>query len=264
MHARVCSTWREAAKKTLVPLSELVIDRVSSFNAMRVMSTALPNLQQISIHHLGPQQRFINGEDPGKGIAAATADYTIHDIDILSNFRKLRFLNFFKVPLNGRYPVLFDFPLLRVLRIYDCAHLKLDLEMLVEGLPSLEELDIDAYLTGNINSLRVLRDTLKKVCIEDCRKIRGTFMDLADFPCLKELHLYATTVTGDIRDINGSDFPALERIRLPKTVAGGLDYEFQNISEVPSFMHAIHLLMQRKIIPLDWTWTLSQAFRWGL
>ena len=250
MRARVCTSWREAAKKALVPLSKFDVNSVRSYNAMRAMSTALPNLQQISIYPLGDlghEQRYINGEDPSEGFAVATASWTSHDINIVYNFRNLLCLAIFKAPLNGRYPFLFDFPLLRALFICDCEHLKFDLEML-EGLPSLEELDCDSNprLTGNINSLRVLRDTLERVKIVRCGRIRGNFMDLADFPHLRELSLYYTEVTGDIRDISGNDFPALDDIFLPKTVAGGERYEFQRISEVPSFMQAIHLLIQRE------------------
>ena len=248
MRARVCTSWREAAKKTLVPQTKLlVVDSLRSYNTVRVMSTALPNTQQILIESLGPEQRFIDGEDPDEEGAAVTTNWTSHDINIVSNFRNLLCLAIFKAPLNGRYPVLFDFPLLRVLRIHDLGHLKFDLEML-EGLPSLEELcSREALrLTGNVNSLRVLRDTLERVEIVGSGNIRGNFMDLADFPWLWELIFYDTGVTGDIRDISGSNFPALESIVLPETVVGGVDYKFQHISEVPSFMHTIHLLMQRQ------------------
>ena len=34
MHARVCTTWREAAKKTLVPLTEFVVASARSYNAI--------------------------------------------------------------------------------------------------------------------------------------------------------------------------------------------------------------------------------------
>jgi hypothetical protein len=70
-------------------------------------------------------------------------------------------------------------------------------------------------------------------------------MDLADFPRLMVLDLGETNVTGDIRDIKGHDFPALERLNLTESVHGGQCYEVQSIAEVPSFMHAIHLLLQR-------------------
>ena len=265
MRARVCASWREAAKKTLVPLSDFDVDSVSSFNAMRVMSTALPNLQQISIHPLGPGQRFINGEDPDEEGAAETANYAAHDINIVSNFRKLREMRIYcadEAPLNGRYPVLFNFPLLRVLSIQDLGYLKIDLEML-EGLPSLEEFDCTCRsLTGNLNSLRVVRDTLEKVRIAS-GNISDNFMDLADFPRLRELNLILTDVTGDIRNIGRGDFPALESIVLPDTVAGGVDYELQHISEVPSFMHAIHLLLQRNSMMFHKE-RLSTGFNWEL
>jgi hypothetical protein len=111
MHARVCCTnWRDAAKKTLVPLTEFEVNSVRKYNAMRVMSTALPNLQQISLHYLGRRRKYSDGEDPNEGIVAKTANYTPRDIDIISRFSKLRILEIHLASLNGRYPVFFNFP----------------------------------------------------------------------------------------------------------------------------------------------------------
>ncbi len=64
----------------------------------------------------------------------------------------------------------------------------------------LKELDciMNSHLTGNINSLRVLKDTLEKVTINSCWNVEGNFIDLADFPHLKELNLRWTAMTGDI------------------------------------------------------------------
>jgi len=111
---RVCTTWRDAAKKTLVPLTEFKVDSVISYNAMRVMSTDLPSLQHLSISRLGYYyHKYSDGEEPDEEEAARTADCTNHDINIISNFTKLRSLEIDDAPLNGRYPVLFNFPLLR-------------------------------------------------------------------------------------------------------------------------------------------------------
>ena len=70
-------------------------------------------------------------------------------------------------------------------------------------------------------------------------------MDLADFPRLKKLELQGTAVTGDIRHIQDDDLPSMATFLLPSTVVGGVGHEFQRISEVPSFMHAIHPLLHR-------------------
>jgi len=88
-------------------------------------------------------------------------------------------------------------------------------------------------------------------------------MDTAVFPRLKKLDLNSTKVTGDIRDIGRKDFPALESLALPRTVHGGVGYEFQRISDVPSLMHTIHLLLQR-IPTLFENSSLSGAFSWSL
>eukprot|EP00984_Skeletonema_dohrnii_P035737 scaffold35868_cov261-Skeletonema_dohrnii-CCMP3373.AAC.1 len=268
MRARVCMTWRDAAKKTLVPLCQFRVDNVRAYNAMRVMSTALPNLQQLSITKLGNVHRdrhiYSDGEDPDEWMARRTVYYSAHDINIMSNFTKLRVLHIYEAPLNGSYPVLFSFPLLEKLSISDCQHLTWDLEML-QGLPSLKELDCRiSHMGGNLSSLRALKDSLEKVRINyHCRMISGSFMNLADFPRLRELDLNGTAVTGHIRDIHGQDFPALEDLTLPRTVHGGMKYEFQNISDVPSFMHTIHLLLQRIPTLFDIDERLP-AFYWRL
>eukprot|EP00984_Skeletonema_dohrnii_P034652 scaffold33624_cov191-Skeletonema_dohrnii-CCMP3373.AAC.1 len=244
MRARVCTTWRAAAKKTLVPMTGFSIYGLKSFNAMRVMASALPNLQQLSISNINGRHKYIDGEDPDGRRARDTANYTTHDINIISNFLKLCSLEIRGAHLSGRYPVLFTFPQLRKLSIKKCLYLKFDLEMLV-GTPLLKELRLidNLHLTGNLESLRALRDTLEKLV---------TFVRSVD-----------TSVTGDIRQIRGHDFPALENLSLPETVRGGACYKFQHISDVPSFMHAIYILVQRTpkvLIKIDaFNWSLSEA-----
>eukprot|EP00984_Skeletonema_dohrnii_P016873 scaffold7561_cov227-Skeletonema_dohrnii-CCMP3373.AAC.6 len=270
MRARVCTTWRDAAKKTLVPLTGFKVNSVRSFNAMRVMATALPNLQDIKIYSLVRGHIYASGEDPDERLARYHANDISHDINILSNFTKLRSLEIswtsvYTLLLNGRYPVLFNFPLLRILRI--CArHMKWDLEML-SAFPVLKELDLlsNPQLTGNLSSLRTLKDTLEKVTIEGCQRVHGNYMDLADFPRLKVLDLSETAVTVDIRDIREHSFPGLESLCLPSSVSGGSDYQFQSISDVPSFMHTIHVLLQRTPTLFEENdYDLSDAFGWSL
>eukprot|EP00984_Skeletonema_dohrnii_P033277 scaffold29298_cov152-Skeletonema_dohrnii-CCMP3373.AAC.10 len=89
--------------------------------------------------------------------------------------------------LNGRYPVLFNFPMLQRLKLSYCLFLKWDLDML-SGSPLLRELKLYTQpgLTGDLKSLRVMKNTLEKVDIQYCHKIHGNFMELADFPRLKK------------------------------------------------------------------------------
>jgi len=115
MRARVCTTWRDAAKKTLVPMTGFWIENVRSYNAMRVLSTALPNFQQLTIYGLGEGNKYTDGEDPDEETVAEAADAVAHDINIISNFRKLRELHIWGAPLIGRYPVLSNFPFLQKL-----------------------------------------------------------------------------------------------------------------------------------------------------
>jgi hypothetical protein len=263
MLARLNNKMREAAKKTIVPMADFYVDSLVKYNAMAVMTTALPNLQQITLGSLGHRHKYSDGEDPDERWAARTANlnFIASDIDIISNFRKLRILRMKDAPLNGRYPFLFNFPLLQLLDIRDCSYLKWDLEMLT-GLPLLTELHChnNRGLTGNINSLRVLKDSLEKVKIYDCH-VEGNFMDLADFPHLKMLNLMDTDVTGDVRDIGESDFSALEYLKLPNGVYGGTGYTFQRISDAPDVISALYPI--KKIRPnllkvKDWYGKLSE------
>lgn len=65
---------------------------------------------------------------------------------------------------------------------------------MLEGMPSLTELICidNSSLSGNIGSLRVLKETLERVDIHGCENVEGNFMDLADFPRLSELDLTGT------------------------------------------------------------------------
>ena len=260
---RVCKKWTEAVRKTIIPANEeFEVNSVEKYNTMGVMTRAMPNLQRITISYLGEGHKYIDGEDPDEERAAETADYITHDIEIMSNFRKLRILDI-EAPLNGRYPnLLSSFHFLEHLQIYDCSYLKWDLQMLA-GMPLLRVLDcfVNSSMTGNISSLRVLKSTLEKITLLDCPNVEGNFIDLADFPRLKHLNLQCTAVTGDIRDIGGNDFSTIEKFALPKSVVGGSDYEFQRVADVPDFMNEIyHLMTQIPCLLLFWNnnWKLAE------
>eukprot|EP00984_Skeletonema_dohrnii_P012948 scaffold5305_cov68-Skeletonema_dohrnii-CCMP3373.AAC.1 len=282
MRARCCKKWKEAAKNTMVPLTDFKVDSVRKYNAMAAMATALPNLQQITLGDLcayspdATNHKYVDGDDPDEEWAASTAGYTTHDIGVLSNFRNLRSLKIdtaeydayseSNAPLSGRYPFLFNFSLLmklsigppddadRGVNLFCPCSIRWDLEDL-RGLRFLKELHCNGsrYLSGNIRSLRVLKDTLEKVVIMNCgsqfvfrsSSVEGNFMDLADFPLLKVLNLTESAVTGDIGQIGQNDFMAIETIELPSGVYGGTYYKFQRISDVPGVVHAIYRLMKR-------------------
>jgi hypothetical protein len=236
----------------------------------------MPNLQQIylcgfeydgseseeSDEEMRVEHKYSDGEDPDEVHAARTANYTTYDIEIISNFSKLRILEVEHVALNGRYPFLFNsFPLLQKLSITGCVYLKWDLEMLA-GFPVLKTLTCVStnHLTGNINSLRVLKDTLEKVHIHFCPGVEGNFMDLADLPHLKRLDLLRTAVTGDIWDIGANDFSALEQLTLPQGVYGGRGSMLQQISDGPDLMRTLYVFNKQRPNLID---SLNESF-WEL
>jgi hypothetical protein len=259
---RVNMTWKDAAKKTIAPATDFLVNNERRYNAMNVMARVLPNLQQIELCALGEGHKYNDGEDPDEEEAARTANMPTHDIEILANFSKIRVLKIWEAFLNGRYPVFFNFPLLQRLIIAGCNNLKWDLEMLA-GLPMLKELDCvnNRCMTGNISSLGALKGTLETVFISNCPNVDGNFMDLADFPHLTCLVLECTAVTGDIRDIGDKDFSSLEYLRLPKGVYGGNGYELQRISDAPDLIRTLYLLNKQrpglKMSSLSFLWSLN-------
>eukprot|EP00577_Skeletonema_sp_RCC1716_P023483 CAMPEP_0113428750 /NCGR_PEP_ID=MMETSP0013_2-20120614/32045_1 /TAXON_ID=2843 ORGANISM="Skeletonema costatum, Strain 1716" /NCGR_SAMPLE_ID=MMETSP0013_2 /ASSEMBLY_ACC=CAM_ASM_000158 /LENGTH=213 /DNA_ID=CAMNT_0000317351 /DNA_START=385 /DNA_END=1027 /DNA_ORIENTATION=+ /assembly_acc=CAM_ASM_000158 len=106
-------------------------------------------------------------------------------------------------------------------------------------------------MTGNINSLRVLKDTLELVNFHRCSLVQGNFMDLADFPRLKELNLFQTAVIGDVRDVGERDFVTLETLTLPSGVYGGCHYEFERISDAPDVISALYSLKKTTPVSMD-------------
>jgi hypothetical protein len=119
---------------------------------------------------------------------------------------------------------------------------------MLAAFPLLQEFDSEHNygLTGDINSLRVLRGTLEKFRVVFCPRVEGNFMDLADFPHLKILDLEETDVTGDIRDIGDIDFSSLDRLELPRKVYGGHGYEFQRISDAHDLVRTVNLLKKQR------------------
>ena len=131
---------------------------------------------------------------------------------------------------------------------------------MLTGLP-LKELKCwnNGFLTGNINSLRVLKDTLIKIDINNCHNVEGNFMVLADFPHLKQVDFHFTAVTGDSREIGERDFQNLEEIELPRGVYGGCGHQFQRISDAPHIINSLcSIKKQRPTLFNDWYGELSE------
>ena len=269
----VCEKWRDAAKKTIPARVNFHVDSVNKYRAMVAMTTALPNVQNITLKrfYLPPRDddeyigraasssdRYAVGEDPDDNDLEAT-NVTTHDVNVISSFNNLHYLEISFARLNGRYPALFNFSLLQHLVIkLDCDNLKCDLIMLA-GLPSLKELVCDEVwqLTGDLGSLNVLKDNIEVVELSSCLKVTGNFIILADFPRLKRLDLSGTAVIGDIRDIGDDDFLHLDYLLLSDNIFGGQYHQFQSISEVQSFMDSVSPIL-RRFSNRDWVWLLSE------
>ena len=242
MCARVNRKLRDAAINTNVPNLDIIfnVNSVKKYNALAAMASALPlGLQQIEIGGLNENgQKYTDGEDPSE--IGSSGNFFSHNIDVLSNFRRLYELRVSSWSLlNGRYPCLFNFPHLEKLHLMSCC-LKWDLDML-KGLPSLKVLECtQGKVTGNIKSLSVLKDTLATLDLSNVRGVQGNLMDLSDFPHLTYLRLFGTAVKGDLREIGESDFVALEDLRLPRGIYGSCSRSFQRISDAPDLVAAVY------------------------
>ena len=247
MLARLTKKMKDAAMMTKVPLTTnrcdiFTVDCPQKFNAMSAMSTALPNLQQIHVCKKKRRfRRYSDGNDPDPVLQVAA------DIEILSSFRNLRELKIDGLwILNGRYPALFQFPLLQKLTITNCDSFEWDLGML-SGLRSLKELECkDGFITGNVSSLRSLKETLVKVHLAGGWRVQGNFMDLADFPHLENLDLTYTAVRGDMRDIHNLDFLSLKKLSLSSEIYGAEEYKFEHISDAADVAATVSLFMKHR------------------
>jgi hypothetical protein len=241
------------------------------------MATALPNLQHLELGYMCGDydvsrtiyHRYARGEDPdpgGEEEARSSSNDVMHNIDMVSNFTKLRVLKLEGASsLNGKYPYLFNFPLLQHLTVSNCGYLKWDLSVLA-GFPLLKEFHCarSQLLTCNISSLRVLKDTLESVTLEFCPKVEGNFMDLADFPQLKSLILcQMDSITGDIRGMSETTFPKLENLALPKNVYGGQEYKIMRISEAMDLIATIYSIKKQHCrhpsLFESFSWFLSES-----
>ena len=105
---RVSKKWGEAIKKA-VPHGDFSVNSVEKYDVMGVMTIALPNLQQIKLGGFhGIERKYSDGEGPDPDWdpnndewGTRTANCTTHDIEIMSNFNKLRILNIWDAPFNG-------------------------------------------------------------------------------------------------------------------------------------------------------------------
>ena len=127
---------------------------------------ALTDLQQLILSEPGEGEKFLSfqeGEHPISRIRFGPPPPHKFDLSIISKFKILQQLYLENLDdLNGIYPFLFQFLNLEKLRIYGGNFLKWVLNML-SGLPILQDLYVadNHHLTGNIKSLRVLKQTLK-------------------------------------------------------------------------------------------------------
>eukprot|EP00984_Skeletonema_dohrnii_P034205 scaffold33505_cov101-Skeletonema_dohrnii-CCMP3373.AAC.2 len=111
MRARVCRKWRQAARNTIVPLTEfiVVLPDTRQYNAMEAMTTSLSNLQQIVLQSLDYTRKNTSTtmERTHMKTKLSALPIILRNIGIVSNFTMLIHLAILGAPLNGRYPFLF-------------------------------------------------------------------------------------------------------------------------------------------------------------
>lgn len=207
------------------------------YAAVVSLTKTLPCLQQLSLHGVLWQDGRSALPSSEHWWSRESIWYSgtppMHDISIISQFKDLRNLYIpggdFQdgsggVFMSGIYPCLFNFPKLRVLNIGYASDLIWDLEML-SGLPVLEELLIwdNPRLTGDVKNLEIVKDTIRKIKLAGCEKVVGNLLYLSSFPQLEELHLWGTSVTGDLRQMPSNGFQKLQKMQLNTVTIDHID-----------------------------------------
>ena len=269
LRARVCKKWRDAARLTVVPPSRNIVDENcwkdvpdlyvrnrGAALALEWLSDALPGMNAINFDFALAETEDNYEIAEGGGVLDENA--RLIDLSVLSQFHGLQHLFLNETHFIGRMPFLFHFQHLKTLELVWNPGLQWDLDML-SGLPNLERL-LAAHnysLTGNIRSMRGLRETLVCFDVYRCNEIEGNLHDLADFPKLEELNLFGTKVAGDIREIGSTDFTAVKNVQLPSGVYGGDDY-FRRVGDASAVMYARCAWKKRNpSLFTDRQWSLS-------
>lgn len=260
----VCTKWKSAASKTFISptytkeyfklVVEPKINTARDCDRLIWLAHTFPNLQGIQLGVDHKKRDFIWREGiGGEDIEADTRyynkpmqTYPTYDVSLISTFRNLRVLELKTDGLmRGRYPCLFDFPMLETFKIEQVySKVQWDFSMLA-GFPQLKELDvsIDDQIEDDISNLRILKNTLQKVKLRFCDKVSGNYMVFADFPRLTTLDLdnEMPKLCGDIRDIKSTDFPSIEDIILPYNCTFGAS-KIERIADAKDCMLAVYNL----------------------
>jgi hypothetical protein len=252
---QVCKKWNEAVNT--LPIGYFLVDGPEKYMAMIATLRALPNLERVSLEYLG-RGVYTPPHDREEWVMMASQDHEL----LRGRLYSLTISDMFH-SVSSDYSVSFDYPHLEKLVIANCPYLEWDLMTLV-GLPSLTELICidNSSLTGNIHDLRVLKETLAKVVIYTCENVEGNFMDLADFPRLRELNLTGTAVSGDIRDIDENNFLDLTELDLPENVYGGNGYVFPTISTVHDFFQGLDARVIRLLATCTYNYKDYVSYLW--
>jgi len=258
-------SWKDVSRARLVNRNwrqnapSIPLYRIKNRNSALALKRASPFSKRISRIfcgiHRGDPLNFAKGKDSlpePRSHRQARAPRPIDLEACIANVEGLRELTLFGTNLNGFYPFLVQFRRLRVLVLSENYDLKWDLSTLA-NLPMLEVLHCkyNTHLTGNLRDVRALQSGLKQLDLSACGKIEGSLHDLADFPCLEVLCVLATKITGDVRNIRESDFPALEICKLGQSAIYGGGYYVDRITDVAPIIQGRYRLKKRMLKPND-------------
>ena len=239
LKARVCRRLREGAM--VMPITDIVaIDSALRGRNLLNIARALPMIHRLEIGTGADYLRAVPGEAP-------SASVDLYDVDLLDlcHFHHLKYLRLGDQLIGTHkwaYPHLFQIASLEHLDLGRGGRGVVRLKDL-SGLPNLKVFTSiqNDRLSGDLESLLHLKDTLEVLRLHVCRHVSGTLLALADFPLLRELHIPRTGVTGDIRDICPTQFPSLQILNVQGTeVYGGA---LTRIGDAPDIMAAYRRLM---------------------
>ncbi|OEU21405.1 hypothetical protein FRACYDRAFT_235028 [Fragilariopsis cylindrus CCMP1102] len=219
LQARVSKKWQEAAKLTMVPDTKhcflggqfyhgvYASSNQDWANALGWLSVALPRLDGLAF----------------RGTVSLPPDVST----VQQRFPELRHLTLSGTNLSGFHPSIFQFRNLISLDLRRNNEMEWDLESL-SGLPNLQKLQANSNLsmTGNLQSLTVLKNTLVSLSVEICPNM---------YECYWRY-----------REIGSNDFVSISELFLGDGIYGNVF--FDRIDDVPGIMKAKYNLMKRPTI----------------
>lgn len=199
----VCKLWKKTTRSTSPSID------LSPYGHLSCLYWLFPRAACIAIS---------SAPDAGAHPRAAPYPTLVERLTPICTFRNLTKLVLTRVvqrsqAIENKYcRNIFQVRTLEELVFESCEHISFDLSM-VSGTPRLRQLIVklgeNDGVTGNLSTLKVLKDTLTHLALNNCGNVAGSLSDLKEFFRLEHLDLEGATDI-ETNDCKPGSFPSLE------------------------------------------------------